>query len=276
MGRLDASLGRTRWTLERFGLSPSGVVRRVANAGAPKALCVSLPKAGTHLLERALCLHPQLHRRIMPTVSADNVGRWGGFDRMLARLRPGQVIVSHLHFRPDYLPSLEHRGVGAIFLMRDPRAIVVSQTHYVAKRSDHRLHEAFMRLPEPQRLRLAIVGDPDIEMPSIAARLDSFAGWLTSGALVVRFEDLVGPAGGGERSTQEATVAAIYRHLSLSVDETLLERVCDRLFSSSSPTFRSGSSQGWKESFTPELGSLLAEIVGDRAKPYGYQISNGA
>jgi hypothetical protein len=276
MSRFKGSANRLGWTLRRFGLTPPTLVRRVVDRRSPKVLCVSLPKAGTHLLERAICLHPALYRKIVPTVSGANLARWGDFDGLLARIRPGQVLVSHLHFRPDYPQTLAQRGVRPIFLMRDPHAIVVSQTHYVAGRRDHRLHSAFVRLTESERMRLAIVGDPHIDMPSIGARLDSFAGWITSGALVVRFEDLVGPAGGGEAATQEATVAAIYRYLGLAFDDELLRSVCARLFSSNSPTFRRGSADGWKKSFTPEMQAMFADVVGERLQPYGYRLSNDA
>ncbi len=248
------------------------LLRRIADPGAPRVLCVSLPKAGTHLLERAICLHPKLYRKILPTVSPANIDRWGGFDGLLARLRPGQVVVSHLHFQAPYVEELTRHGVRSIFLLRDPRAIVVSQSHYVVERSDHRLHEAFVGLTEPERLRLAITGDPRIDMPSIGDRLASFSGWLDSGALAVRFEDLVGPAGGGDAATQAATVSAIYGHLGLAEDDDLLRSVCERLFSSSSPTFRKGSIEGWRRSFDPTSEALLREVVGDRAVPYGYDL----
>ncbi len=251
------------------------LLRRIVDPGAPRVLCVSLPKAGTHLLERAICLHPKLYRKILPTVSLANVARWGGFDALLARLRPGQVVVSHLHFQAQYLDALARREVRSIFLVRDPRAIVVSQSHYVVQRADHRLHEAFIGLTEPERLRLAIVGDPRIDMPSIADRLASFSGWLGSGALTVRFEDLVGPAGGGDATTQEETVSAIYKHLGLGADEDLVRSVCERLFSSNSPTFRKGSVEGWRKSFDRTLETLFAEVVGDSAVPYGYDLIEG-
>lgn len=246
--------------------------RRIANPGASRVLCVSLPKAGTHLLERAICLHPKLYRKIMPTVSSANIARWGGFEGLLGRLRPGQVVVSHLHFRAEYADALARRGVRSLFLVRDPRAVVVSQSHYVVQRSDHRLHEAFVGLSEPERLRLAIVGDPRIDMPSIADRLASFCGWLDSDALTVRFEDLVGPAGGGDATTQEETVSAIYRHLGLRADDALVRSVCARLFSTNSPTFRTGSIDGWRRAFDPTLEALFAETVGDGAVPYGYDL----
>src|SRR5262249_47770326 len=91
-----AWVSRQRWTLERFGLSPGKLPRRIADPGAPRVFCVSIPKSGTHLLERALCLHPALYRKFVPTVSGENIGKWNGLEGLVGRIRPGQVVVSHL------------------------------------------------------------------------------------------------------------------------------------------------------------------------------------
>src|SRR2546427_9566314 len=114
-----------RWTFERFGLTPGKLARRVADTGAPRVFCISIPKAGTHLLERALCLHPRLYRKLLPTFNDNNIRRWGGLGTVLAKLRPGQILISHLHFRPEYRSLLHAGGIRCIFLIRDPRDIIV-------------------------------------------------------------------------------------------------------------------------------------------------------
>lgn len=264
------SLRHTGWTLERFGFSPGKLKYRIIDAGAPRVLCVSIPKAGTHLLERALCLHPQLYRKLLPTVSEENIGRWKGVDGLLARVRPGQVVASHLRFRPEYPAILDSRRVRSIFLIRDPHDVVVSQVHYVLKRKDHRVHDQFAGLPDMKaRLHLAIEGDAARGLPSIGERLDFFARWLDTG-LVVRFEDLVGAGGGGDPAAQVAAVDSIYDYLGMQVDPVTRRSICDQLFSTDSPTFRQGSVSGWKRVFDEELKSLFDEIVGDRSRPYGY------
>jgi sulfotransferase family protein len=269
---LTDSVPLDRWTLERFGLTPSKLARRVADRSAPRVFCVSIPKAGTHLLERALCLHPRLYRKLLPTVSEENIGRWGGLEKLLRRLRPGQVAASHLRFAPRVPEILARSGVSGVFLVRDPHDIVVSQVHYVSKRADHRLHGAFSeRADAKEKLRLAIAGDPGAGAPSIGDRLDYFAGWLDAGCLVVRFEDLVGPGGGGDAMRQRDAVASLYRYLGLPAEVADVAVICENLFSADSPTFRKGSIGGWRTSFDPELEALFDEIVGDRALPYGYQ-----
>jgi hypothetical protein len=264
------------WTFRRFGLTPAKLARRVADRGAPRVFCVSIPKAGTHLLERALCLHPRLYRKLLPTVSEENIDRWGGFGPLLSKVGPGEVVTSHLRFSPAYPDVLARSGVSGVFLVRDPHDIVVSQVHYVAKRADHRLHGVFSEQEDARaKLRLAIGGSADANAPSIGDRLDFFAGWLDAGCLVVRFEDLVGPGGGGDARRQRDAIASLYRHVGLPLDERGVASICERLFSSDSPTFRKGSIGGWRGTFDTELEALFDEVVGDRALPYGYGNAHG-
>jgi hypothetical protein len=268
------SVPLSAWSVQRFGLSPTKLRYRAANQGAPRVLCVSIPKAGTHLLERALCLHPRLYRKLLPTVSDENIARWGGLDGLLSRVHPGQIVASHLRFRDVYPGIIDARSVRAIFLTRDPRDIVVSQVHYVAKRVDHRHHEVFSAIPAlNQRLKVAIEGDPAHHVVPLAEKLDAFAGWLDV-ALVVRFEDLIGPQGGGDAERQRETLRSIYRFLEMPIADGMLDSIGDALFSSASPTFRSGGVGGWRDAFDPGTVDLFDAEVGDRLRPYGYGSSD--
>lgn len=267
---------RDAWTLERFGLTPPKLWKRLADAGAPRVLCVSIPKSGTHLLERALCLHPRLYRKLLPTLTNASLRRWGGLDGLLAKVRPGQVIASHLRFDAAFPDVVDRRHVPAVFLVRDPRDLVISQANYVARRSDHRFNPLFAeRAGSRERLELAIVGDPEHGLRSVGERLQVYAGWLSSDALVVRFEDLVGPGGGGDPHRQTEAVRAIYRHIGLTIEDDFVTQVCGRLFSSESPTFRRGSIGQWRDLFDDELEGLFDRTAGDMMSAYGYGSDRG-
>jgi len=86
----------------------------------------------------------------------------------------------------------------------------------------------------------------------------------------VRFEDLVGPDGGGDRARQLGALKAVYDFVGMCVDGATIGSIGDRLFSSDSPTFRRGVVGGWRRSFDPELVELFDGEVGDRIALYGY------
>jgi sulfotransferase family protein len=265
------SLPLNAWTLERFGLTPQKIRARVRHPTSGGVLCVSLPKAGTHLLERAVCLHPGLHRKLLPTVAPVTLRRWNGLDGLLGRMRPGEVVVGHLPYEERYATALAGSNVRALFVIRDPRDVVLSQVHYTTSFVRHRFHQAFAERSDLRdRIRLAVVGDDERGIPSIATRLDRYAGWLTTECHVVRFEDLVGSAGGGDDETQYRTVSSIYDYVSAASDERLIREVCDRLFSRDSPTFRRGAIGQWRDAFDADLTALFGRVVGDRLERFGY------
>jgi hypothetical protein len=257
--------------LQRFGLSPRKLAARIANRREPKIFCVTLPKSGTHLLERALCLHPRLYRKIIPTITERNIQRWDGLEALVKRLRPGQVLVSHLHFRPEYAELFRSRDIKCLFLVRDPREVVVSQVYYLTAQRSHRHHHLFAALPDfKERLRTAILGNEAEELPSIGQRLANFEGWLQASDYVVRFEDLIGPQGGGELAAQRRTLSSIYRAVGLEPNSELLDTLVRRVFSTASPTFRKGGTGQWRRHFDGEHLRLFDKTVGDLLGLYGY------
>jgi hypothetical protein len=260
------SIARHWWTAERFGLTPRKLAARAAGSGLPRVLVVSLPKAGTHLVERAVCLHPRLYRRLQRTLNPENMGE--GLEGAVRELRPGQVALAHIPFKDEYPVLLE--DVKTIFAIRDPRDIAVSLAHYIGGRGDHPLHFAYTERPdERSRIELAILGDAEARppAPSLESLLAGFSGWLDSGALVVRFEDLIGSRGGGDDATQDLTLRAIYDRVGIERPQGLAER----LFSSASPTFRKGRIGQWRDSFDPGLEALFEREAGSWMEMYGYR-----
>lgn len=274
MIQLSQSVGRGLWTLERFGLTPGKLSLRVRRGVGPRVFCVSIPKAGTHLLERALCLHPLLYRKLIPTVTRANLGKWGGFEPLLERLHRGQVIMAHLPFEPRYPDILGSQGVPFVFLIRDPRDIAVSHLFNISGDEDHRLHQVFKRIPGiSARLKLVIEGNAELKLPSIDERMQRFSGWLESGGLMVRFEDLIGIAGGGDPEAQRATLLSLYGHLGLDAGEELAASIGGQLFSSRSPTFRKGATGQWRSYFDPATKAIFNAAAGRHLIGYGYETS---
>jgi hypothetical protein len=259
-----------RWTLGRFGLTPAGLRLRMSNPGAPRVLCISFPKAGTHLLERAVCLHPVLYRRLAPTISRRELRRRGGAERFLPRLSPGQVLMAHLPFDQGLLDVATRSGIRPVFMVRDPRDIVISQVRYAVDRPDHWAHDIFAPLSPRERLRLAVVGSREGGPRSLAERLAQYEGWLRPGVEVIRFEDLVGAQGGGDRSRQREVVVDLYRFLGVATGDALVDEVCRELFSDESPTFRKGTIGQWRDVFDEELTTLVTEEAGELIERYGY------
>ncbi len=259
------------WDFQRFGWTPWKIWARLTNAGLPSVFVTSIPKAGTHLVERALVLHPRLYRKMLPKVTDENLERLGGLEALLASLKPGEFLLAHLYHSPEREKILQRMGIPTVFVVRDPRDIVVSDTFFILRWKEHPLHDFFRQQKTlKDQLRLAILGYPPLNYPSIEEKLRRFSGWLQGNALVVRFEHLVGPQGGGDPETQVRTLRDLFEYLGISVSHALLESIARRMFFSKSPTFRKGAVRQWQNYLDEELQTLFYETAGSWLKVYGY------
>lgn len=270
-GGIGHSVARARWTMARFGVSPAKLPARLLNRTQPKVIAVSIPKAGTHLLERALCLHPRLYRKVVPTLNEVNLPRLGGLGRQLGRLGAGEILMAHLLHEPAHEQAIASSGVSSLIVIRDPRDVVVSVAHYVAANPNHNVSDVFSRQPTfKDQLLVTIRGDRARAMRSMGELLERFLPWLGSAGLVVRFEDLVGSAGGESDAVRHATLRDVFEHIGLPADDALLGSIADRLFSDRSPTFRRGSIGEWREAFDDDVQEEFDRIAGGYLERYGY------
>jgi len=212
-----------------------------------------------------------MYRPLLPTVHSDNVERLGGLGRLLGKLRPGGVLVTHLHWSAGTEASVARAGAKCLFLIRDPRAIVVSQAAFIATETRHPQHAIFAALPDlRERVLLAIRGNPETGFMGVAERLRAFSGWLDGAAHVIRFEDLVGERGGGCDERQRRTVEEVLGCLEVSIAAGAFEAIVASLFSSASPTFRRGSIDSWREIFDETVAQEFARATAPEAALYGY------
>lgn len=166
-----------------------------------KVLMNSLPKSGTNLLERVVQQIPYMHRRITPTLDD-----WSGENRNVVRkiqtLKKGEFMTAHLPAHAQLMELTCQLKIKTLFMVRDPRDIVVSHFNYVLTiDKSHPSHSYFKSLPNDEaRLSAVINGVEGIVQP-IWKVLDVCQSWLDAeGVLVVKFEDLIGSKGGGQRS----------------------------------------------------------------------------
>jgi hypothetical protein len=161
-----------------------------------------------------------------------------------------------------------------VCILRDPRDVAVSQMHYLKQLKNHFAHEEYMALPsDRERLMVSIRGGElgGQGLQPLAERYGRFLGWeRAGGAVMVRFEDLVGPEGGGSEEAQRLAVGRVAMHLGVPVEERTIGLVGECLFGAGR-TFRKGQIGGWREEFTAEHEQALEEAAGPLLAELGYQ-----
>lgn len=243
----------------------------------PRAFVNSLPKAGTNLLSRLLLLlgwqeagqalmspNPR-NWRFPLAYSKSHVwsGRGGipvGID-MPGVLRPSYVAgrldsVKPLGFVTGHVPRTEHfrdlleeRQIRMLLMLRDPRDVVVSHAFYVDSNKRHPLHRFYKELGSlDAQLSFSISGGRTSAayLESIGSRTGSVEAWASDAvSFPLRFEDLIGDAGGGSSDLQRFVVAEMLDFLGVETHKRNLGPALSELFGSSG-TFRQGQIGGWK------------------------------
>lgn len=240
-----------------------------------RVLANSVPKAGTHLLESCLAALPGLFD------GGVHLDLRQGDEEMRTRLLgmpDGGVATAHLIHAPRFVRLIRATGVAHVLIVRDPRDVAISYAEYVAAAAHHYLHAHFAALVPDERLMAAIEGVPgevpwdSVALRDIGAVFGQFLPWRDEpDTLLVRFEDLVGPAGGGDATTQHTTVARIAAHVGLALSEAQLERAAAAVFDPRSPTFRRGVRGEWRTRFGPRHLAAFERVAGALPAELGYE-----
>jgi sulfotransferase 6B1 len=195
-------------------------------------------------------------------------------ERRLSRVDEGYFVTAHCVYSPELASLFAGGRMRVVCILRDPRDVAVSQMHYIKQKKRHPIHHAFMALPsDNERLLVSIRGGllGMRELLSLDERYRQFLGWQDDeNAMMVKFEDLVGPRGGGSAGAQRLTVERVARHLGVELDQATMGVVEEDLFGLGR-TFRKGQIGGWREEFSEEHAQSAREIAGPLLVELGYE-----
>ncbi len=162
----------------------------------PPVIVNSIPKSGTHLLMQIARALPRTRYygsflAQQPSLTLRRRGQ-REIDAGLARLVPGEVIGTHLHYTPETASLLRQVNAVHLMIIRDPIDVLLSEAHYLRSMARfHRMHREFKGLDEGQARQLALAGSgPSRDIfPAFPERIKPYAGWLDDpDCCVVRFE----------------------------------------------------------------------------------------
>ena len=258
----------------------------------------SLPKSGTHLTAKCLKLMGYeeryhfgsgevINRRFISRLRRlswipFNQGFQVGIDTpvevskraVIKRLRsssPNSFFTGHVGYSSGLLDTVLNHGISPILIHRDPRAVLVSFVHYVARLKKHVLHKEFNALSEKEQFLSVLKGHrfKHVYLESLRTRCMSLDSWLASDdVLKIRFEDLVGEKGGGSAEAQRNTLQRVCDWLEISTSH--IDKVIEELFGPGRHTFRKGQVDSWKEELPPDMIELTEKTLKDVLHLWGY------
>ena len=264
----------------------------------PRVRLNGLGKSGTHLLSDCLSLMPKMmfsgRHFALPEFAAspnkpEDIDLYRSnphpeldepsLKRPSERCPQGMFVTAHARFHPVLQGLMKELQFRHILLLRDPRDVVVSYASFVQREPWHYFHKFYSETLKTNEERITatirgfgkntIVNYP---LASIGELYEGFVAWLEDPhTLVVRFEDIVGPRGGGDRNRQLAEIRRLGDFIERPLSEEQAKRVADETYGGGGLTFRKGLSGNWQNHFTGGHRQLFKETTGDLLIRLGYE-----
>lgn len=231
----------------------------------------SVPKAGTNLAVGIL----SASRFFSKTWNFHLPSEVKGFETYLEKQKPGQVISLHSQYSTEKRNLYERLNKKMIFVIRDPRDIIVSNVYYISfMDKSHPAHSILKSANSmEEKFVMAINGfklGNESHAFSVAKSMRRYCPWISKHipfVHVVRFEDIA------SRSL-DVRMDAIYSMLSFcGIDDESIKADFESLNYriGTSRTFRRGLSGSWKNEFTPKVEKLFYEKFWDTMNVFGYE-----
>jgi len=269
-----------------------------------QVVCISMPKCGTYLLKKCLLLMQGLvltpdalidQKLIYPSPAAwavydslniyDPPNHFRGrldplsnelffdfFKQLIEKKHASGIWSSHSPYTRAVAEYLEQRSSTNFFVIRDPRAMLVSMAFMVSKgwlagqEADPVLiMNDFIDGRQKNFIRWGVTvheAYPLIWEYGIVGFYKMYLSWMQAkNFYTVRFENLVGSQGGGSDSLQKAEIMTIASHIGYALTDEKLTHVAKNLFGGS-VTFRDGKIDGWKKYFSADMKAAFKQVPG--------------
>lgn len=235
-----------------------------------KIVYFTLPKGGSQLFRKAISLITKRPlRKLFPLFD----------DPLPDFLDPADPTIGFHHLEPGFDVILEDKNNSFIkvIMIRDPRDVIISMIYWIEVMAYTDAALAFTQLPIEEQITRLIL-EPDLSMSgSYPFVFDTYLGvkcalsWMQDErVLVCRFEDLVGPQGGGSDVRQLEAINALAHHLQVSLSPEETERIAKKLFGDTI-TFRTGKIGAWRELYTPFHKEIFKAKMGQELINLGYE-----
>jgi hypothetical protein len=185
----------------------------------------------------------------------------------------------HMHALPtdEIINTLLTHSYKVIFLMRDPRDVIISLLFYIDKGWTYgpfRRDYPYGKLSFDEKLDELISGSR-YGLSALNSIIGRRIPWIyqdVSFVYVAHFENLVGDKGGGTDQAQLEEILNIANFLNIKLDKEKIDHITYQLFGiPGERTFRSGQIHTWKKYFKPFHIEKFKNRFGNELILLGYE-----
>jgi hypothetical protein len=229
----------------------------------------SIPKSGTHLLKQILMGIPGMQHH-------PDKGMFGYYKYQpqkqldqIKKLSHNEFVNGHLYYSPEWEAFFKGLNLKQVFVMRDPRDIVVSYAYFIPTLPIHPLYATFTQegFTHKDRIKFLIEGGEPITetkyvQPDVTEWFTSFSKWSErENVFTVKFEDLTSQM--KKLHTVHRLVKFLWGHQPVPFTRpVMVGKMIQNINPGTSPTFRKGAVGGWRNEFDEELIALFKQSAG--------------
>lgn len=236
-----------------------------------KVLNLSLPKSGTNMIEQILSAIPGLRMQFGKSLTYKGDKYINSYISRLKSLKNGTYLSAHLPFKTEIYDVINHHGIKCIVTIRDPRAVFCSLYNYLDSMDHTHPASKYMRTlnSKNEKINFLVNGYQGIAQP-FDKILEEYMGWLNQASVkVIRFEDIVGPIGGGSLLERSKQLEDLFCFLDINnLNSKNFNALIDPTKSS---TFRAPSIDSWKSFFSDEQMLFFNKRMKGLINEFGYQ-----
>jgi len=199
--------------------------------------------------------------------------------KCINELKEDEYLIGHLVYNKGFENVLRKNNFKILFIIRDPRDQIISRIFYNKKLIND--FSGLQRLSFDDLLT-GYIGSNDLQkfsdlftshicykdepkekyISNISQFYNAFLSWMDSDiCYTVKFENLVGPQGGGTRQSQLQELEKIAQHLGYETNQEKIKEIAKKLFGQTT-TFNDGQIKKWKKHFRQSHKNNFKEVAG--------------
>lgn len=273
----------------------------------PDVYLLTMKKSGTHMMTKFLRLLMARNDQEYDYIKATSKDYRA--KHIIESPSGYKIQFGHLPYEKHCPLYHQIYGKKKILLVRDPRDVLISGSHFIPKIFQLSKEnyppswavdyvtiagpflERFAKMPLSDRLSCMITQKvPDsilsftpeyyqqdqtqfIPPFDFALQIPAAVDYMNSpNTLLVRFEDLIGPQGGGSEEAQRKCFERIANFIGASYNSSMYEKLSKDLYGQSF-TFRKGQSKTWEKLFSENNKEIFKKHFGEDLIKMGYEDS---
>lgn len=232
----------------------------------------SIPKTGTYLLQKCLILITNKSViQIYGNYKKDNIENF--------------ILRDHCIYDKNIADYIKNKFT-CFFIIRDPRDQIISLAYWIYRgghaytldngqlniiNGQPNIYHWLYHLNIFDLIYKLIFIEENIENALYTSTFQPYLGWIKEpNFLILKFENLVGPNGGGTIEKQIAEINKIVNHLKITISKDKIEAITKDLWGGTK-TFREGKIGSWKVHFNDKIKTAFKQKHGQLLIDLGYE-----